>query len=236
MQNIHIHVDLIAGLPYETLHAFMDSFDRAYALKTHNLQLGFLKLLYGSQLRAQAEGYGIIYSKEPPYEISESPWLSASDIQILKQTENALQHTRNKGRFLSTLDYVLSATGERPFSLMRSLGASVPNNGTQLEDYALLIYEFFIGLPGVDKNSLKDCLIFDWLGMVKGKNAPSFLKNDDERRRLVAEEAEKRLGHAVRREEYAVLNSGKGVFVDRNDRNPVTGMYKVFYCNIMRQC
>jgi len=230
MQNIHIHVDLIAGLPYETLDEFRSSFDRAYSLNTHHLQLGFLKLLHGSALRNQAEGFGIEYLMEPPYEIISSPWLSVNDIFVVKQVENALQHTRNKGRFLSTLDYVLSITGERPFSLLHSLGASVPSHGTQLENYAVQVYEFFISLPGVDKNALKDCMIFDWLGMVKGKNAPSFLKNDDERRKLILEQAEAQLRRTVRREEYAVLSSGKGIFVDRNDRNPVTGLYQVYLC------
>jgi len=110
---------------------------------------------------------------------------------------------------------------------MRSLGASVYNHGTQLEDYAVQIYEFFIGLPGIDKNALIDCMIFDWLGMVKGKNAPVILKNDDERRTLVAEVAKKQLGRAVRREEYAVLHSGKGIFVDNTKRDPVTGLFGV---------
>jgi len=227
MRNIHIHVDLIAGLPHETLSEFMNSFDRAYLLNAPYLQLGFLKLLHGSVLREQAEGFGLEYSKEPPYEIISSPWMSTQDMNVLKQVENALQHTRNKGRFLSTLDYVLSAIGAQPFSLMRSLGAAVPNRGTQLEDYAVRIYDFFINLPGVDKNTLADCMIYDWLGMVKGKNAPSFLKNDDERRTIVLEEAEKRLGRTVKREEYTVLHSGKGIFVDSSDRDPVTGLYKI---------
>jgi len=118
--NIHIHVDLIAGLPYETLAAFMDSFDRAYALGAHTLQLGFLKLLHGSALREQAEMLGIRYSEKPPYEIQSSRWLSEGDIAVLKQTENALQHTYNKSRFLSALRYVLSASGLRPLSSFRS--------------------------------------------------------------------------------------------------------------------
>jgi len=236
MQSIHLHVDLIAGLPYETLGEFMDSFDRAYSLKAHHLQLGFLKLLYGSELRKQAVTYSIEFSPEPPYEVLSTPWLSSEDMQMLKHVENALQHTRNKGRFLSALDYVLSVTGERPFSLLHSLGDAVPNHATQLEDYAVQIYEFFAGQSGVDKKTLIDCMIYDWLSMVKGKNAPAFLKNDDSRRIFVAEEAEKRLGRTLKREEYAVLHSGKGIFVDSNDRDPVTGLYRVCFCEAERIC
>jgi len=236
MQNIHIHIDLIAGLPYETLDDFKDGFDRAYTLNTHNLQLGFLKLLHGSVLRTQAEDFGIKYSQNPPYEIISSPWLSTVDIQALKHTENALQHTRNKSRFLTALDYVLTVTGARPFDLLNSLGAAVPNHATQLEDYIVQIYNFSLKQPGVEEAALKDCLIYDWLGMVKGKNTPSFLKNDDTRqksageRKKAAETAERILGRKLRREEFAVLSSGKGIFADSNNRNPLTGLYKVFYC------
>jgi len=228
MQNIHIHIDLIAGLPYETLNEFMNSFDRAYTLNAHHLQLGFLKLLHGSVLREQAEDYGILYSTEPPYEIISNSWLSTKDIQTLKHAENALQHTYNKRRFLSTLHYVKTATGMRPFSLMHSLGINVPNHGTQLEDYVGQVYDYFVRLHGVEKNSLQDCMIFDWLGMVKGKNAPSFLKNNDKRRKHVAEAAEKLLDRKMKREEFAVLNSGVGAFVDSNKCDPVTGLYMVY--------
>jgi len=230
MQNIHIHIDLIAGLPFETSTDFMSSFDRAYSLSAHTLQLGFLKLLHGCELRTQAEVLGLQYMSEPPYEIVSSPWMSADDILTLKKAENALQNTRNKGRFLSTLDYVLSATGMRPFALMNSLGTAAPNHGTQLENYATQVYDFCTSLPGVDSEALKDYMVFDWLGMVKGKNTPPILKNNDINHRHIAEKAEKMLGRMLRREEIAVLRSGKGVFVDSNDRDPVTGLYRVYKC------
>ena len=234
MQNIHIHIDLIAGLPYETLSDFMNGFDQAYALNAHHLQLGFLKLLHGSKLRKQADEYGIQFSSEPPYEIICNNWLSAGDIQRLKHTENALQHTYNKGRFLSTLHYVKTATGTRPFSLMESLGANVPNHGTQLEGYVVQIYDYFKGLQGVEENALQDCMIYDWLGMVKGKNAPAFLKNETNHRKHIAEVAGRLLSRNMKREEIAILNSGLGVFVDSNDRNPVTGLYRIYICGIDR--
>jgi len=229
-QNIHLHIDLIAGLPYETFYDFQNSFNRAYLLNTHTLQLGFLKLLHGSKLRKQAESFCIEYSKEPPYEIKCSPWLSSDNLFILKQVDNALKHTRNKSRFLSTLHYILTITGKTPFSLFHSIGMSAHCKKTQLEDYIVQLYNVFIRLPGVDESELKDCMIFDWLGMVKGKNTPAFLKNDDKQRKYVAEIAEKSLERKIKREEYAVLNSGKGIFVDSNDRNPVTGLYEVYVC------
>lgn len=227
MKNIHLHVDLIAGLPYETLDDFMDSFDRAYFLNTHTLQLGFLKLLHGSKLREQAESLGIQYSRDPPYEITSSPWLSPEDLQILIHTENALRHTRNKGRFISTIEYVLSVSGMRPFTLMASLGTAVPNHGVQLEEYVISVYRHFASLPFVDMDILQDRLVFDWLGMVKGKNKPAVLKNTFTRCGDIQKAADKIIGHKLRREEHAVLRSGKNIFVDRNDYDPVTGLYRV---------
>ena len=230
MRNIHIHVDLIAGLPYETLPDFIETFDRAFALNVHNLQLGFLKLLHGSDLRRQSDALDIKYDPLPPYEITSSPWLCSDDLQILKSVDNALVHTVNKGRFLSTFYYMQTVTGERPFSLMHLLGTAVPNNGMQLEDYIVHIFEFFVNLPNVDKNDLIDCMLYDWLSMVKGKNMPDIFRNEYQNRSLVAEEAKRLLGRKIRREEYTVLNSGLGIFVDSNDRDPVTGLYKVYLC------
>ena len=244
--NIHIHVDLIAGLPYETLPDFLDSFDRAFTLGAHTLQLGFLKLLHGSALRARAEALGIKYSAEPPYEIQSSPWLGEGDIALLKQVENALQHTYNKCRFLSTLEYVSSASGIRPSSLFENLGASAWNAGADLSVYAAQIYNVFVKLPGVDASILRDKMVCDWLGMVKGKNMPDSLRSPGNlrgapgpdsvsgssvaltvRRRDVVAAAEKQLGRKIRRDEAAVLSSGAGVYVDSEDRDPVTGLYRV---------
>ena len=225
--NIHVHVDLIAGLPFETLSHFQDSFDRAYALGAHTLQLGFLKLLHGSALRAEAEKLGIRYAEDPPYGIIGSPWLSEEDIETLKQTENALRHTYNKGRFLSALHYALSVSGLRPFTLYHALGKAAPNHGTPLVDYAQQIYAFCINLPGVLTDPLRACMIIDWLGMVKGENRPPFLKVEDRRLKQVAAVAEKQLGRRIARHEAAILPSGRGVFVDSGHCDPVTGLYQV---------
>jgi len=225
--NIHVHVDLIAGLPHESMGDFMDSFDRAYSLGAHTLQLGFLKLLHGSALRGQAETLGIEFSERPPYEILSSPWLSAEDIMSLKQTENSLQHTYNKGRFLSALKYVFAVSALRPFSLFNGIGKSSPNHGADLTVYAGQFFDFCAGLPNVDKNELCDRMLCDWLSMVKGKNMPHFLRKPDDRSARVLDAAGKRLGRVLRRDEAASLLSGKCVFVDSENRDPVTGLYKV---------
>ena len=230
-KNIHIHVDLIAGLPYETLDEFKNSFDRAYGLHAHTLQLGFLKLLHGSALRNCADEFGLFYSDVAPYEIICSPWLSESDIRVLKQTENALSRTYNKGRFLSALDYVLRVTELTPFMLYSKLGEFFPNHGTQLEDYACQVFSFWCELPGVIKDDLIDHFLCDWLSMVKGKNAPEFLKPRLVSSRELVDEFEMRLGRKYRRGEAGVLSDGSGVFVDSESRDPVTGLYRVFGVN-----
>ena len=226
-QNIHIHIDLIAGLPYETLPVFMDSFDIAYALGAHTLQLGFLKLLHGSALRARAEALGIRYSAAPPYEITDSAWLSVEDIKALKLTENALKHTYNKMRFLSAIEYVLSASGIRPFLLYHALGTDAPNHGTHLDRYAVQVHDCFSKLPGVDEGELRERMICDWLGMVKGKNMPQVMKTPDRRRGDVADVARKLLGHTICRDELAFLPSGGFAVADSGTRDAVTGLYKV---------
>jgi len=228
-QNIHIHVDLIAGLPYETLSDFKESFSRAYSLNAHTLQLGFLKLLHGSVLREQAETLGIQYTEQSPYEVISTPWLSTSDLDQLRQTENALQRTYNKGRFLSTINYVLDASELDAYLFFNKLGREFPNHGTQLEQYVKQIYEFCAEIQGVERKRLIDHMICDWLSMVKGKNAPAFLKNQNSRRDEVKAEAEAQLKRKIGRHEYAVLSSGKGVYVDSHSYDIVTELYELHY-------
>jgi hypothetical protein len=209
--NIHMHADLIAGLPHETMDTFAEGFDRAYTLGAHTLQLGFLKLLHGSALREQAGTLGIQHSQEPPYEIISTPWMSADDLRIVKQAENALRHTYNQCRFQAALRYVLAATHMRPFALYRAMGEAVPNHGIALDDYAERLAGVWLALPNTKEEALRDAMLFDWLGMVKGKNRPPFLKQPG------------------RRHEAAVLSTGRTIAVDVKDRDPVTGLYRVIH-------
>jgi radical SAM superfamily enzyme YgiQ (UPF0313 family) len=231
-QNIHIHIDLIAGLPHESPADFQKSFNRAYALGAHTLQLGFLKLLHGSALRVQAEDFGIQYNAKPPYEITSSPWMSAEDLRVLKLAVNALQHTCNKGRFLSTLKYVLTASGMDPFSLFSALGEAAPNFRTHLDVYAGRLYDYCASLPGVDVDKLRDFMACDWLTMVRGRNMPLFLKVPDRRQKKLLSSAEELLRHEIARNEAAILLSGKGVFIDSADRDPVTGLYRLHFLEL----
>jgi radical SAM superfamily enzyme YgiQ (UPF0313 family) len=120
--NIHVHVDLIAGLPHENIDCFAESFNTAYALGPHRLQLGFLKLLHGSEMREDPDRFPCRYSDEPPYTVTATPWLTAEELDRLRDAEAVLDRLYNSGRFRRTLSYVLARTGKTPFELIWDAG------------------------------------------------------------------------------------------------------------------
>jgi len=105
-KNIHQHLDLIAGLPYEDLERFKQSFNDVYALKPEQFQLGFLKVLKGSYMREKAEDYGLVYQPEPPYEVMATRWLSYDDILVLKGVEEMVEVYYNSRQFENSLDWL----------------------------------------------------------------------------------------------------------------------------------
>ncbi len=104
--NIHIHLDLIAGLPYESYLCFKKSFNDVISLKPHQLQLGFLKLLRGSGLRSRAEDYGIAFSSRAPYEVLYTKDISFGQLAMLRRIEEAVEILYNSGRFQNSLRFV----------------------------------------------------------------------------------------------------------------------------------
>lgn len=105
-QNIHIHLDLIAGLPFEDMRTFQTSFQEVYDLRPTQLQLGFLKVLKGSAMETRAPEYDLLYSSQPPYEVLSTRWLSYEDICRLKQVEEVLEIYYNSGQFTHALDFL----------------------------------------------------------------------------------------------------------------------------------
>ena len=103
MGNIHLHLDLIAGLPYEDKKSFIRGFDCVYAIRPHMLQLGFLKILNGTEMQDKAEEYGIVYSPHPPYQVISTKWISVEDMMELKIAEEGLNILSNKGFFEKSL-------------------------------------------------------------------------------------------------------------------------------------
>ena len=125
--NIPLHLDLIAGLPKETWASFARGFDLAYALRPHRLQLGFLKLLPGSELRRDAERLGIVYAPNPPYEVLSTPALSFAELQELHDVEKALDWYGNSGRHPALMGAVIGRGS--PFAAYHALARHLRTDG-----------------------------------------------------------------------------------------------------------
>lgn len=113
--NAHIHVDLIAGLPYEDYGTFRKSFNDVYNLGAHNLQLGFLKLLKGTEIRRESGAYNYQYMDKAPYQVISNDFMSARDICRLKQIEEVLDLYNNRGGFEASLEYAIKTMGLTAF-------------------------------------------------------------------------------------------------------------------------
>ena len=172
--NMHIHIDLIAGLTGEDLKSFERSFNIGYSLKAHMLQMGFLKLLYGADMREDKEKYPCEYTEEPPYEVTETPWLSEGEIVSLKKCEDALERLYNSGRFLMTLEYLIDEVGFEPFKLFYDFGNFVDGNKMNLSDYALKVYEFFS--DKCERDTLIEKLHCDLLSCSSALQIPDIFK------------------------------------------------------------
>lgn len=126
--NIHIHLDLIAGLPYEDYNSFKKSFNDVYRMKPEQLQLGFLKVLKGSKMHANTEKYGIAYTATPPYEVLYTKWLSFDDVMRLKSIEEMVELYYNSNQFATTLPFLVGFF-ETPFDFYEALARYYDKNG-----------------------------------------------------------------------------------------------------------
>ena len=133
--NIHIHVDLIAGLPYETYQLFARSFDKVYALGADMLQMGFLKVLKGTPMDGERLKYGIKARARAPYEVISTRWLSAMELVRLKSIEKVLDIFYNRKGFSSTLDFLMKALEKTPFRLYEALADYYYSRGFQHKNH-----------------------------------------------------------------------------------------------------
>lgn len=124
---VHLHVDLIAGLPGETFDSFARSFDDAFSVGAQMLQLGFLKLLPGCELRRDADRLGIAYAPDPPYEVTQAPGLDFADLCRLKDVERVLEWYANSGKYPLTTRYLLA--GKSPFAFFLALAGDFRARG-----------------------------------------------------------------------------------------------------------
>ena len=186
--NCHIHTDLIAGLPFEDMSSFKESFNKAYALGANMLQLGFLKILHGSQMEKTTDEYVTSYSHKPPYEVTATPWMTAEELSSLHSTEDALERLHNSGRFKRTLSYVLTAAERKPFDLFEGFGIFAEGKNKKrptLEEYTEWAYEYFSSLKGVKRDVLRDRMITDRIAVNSSGIIPQCLQVKDGRLKRV---------------------------------------------------
>lgn len=128
-RNVHVHLDLIAGLPFEDLASFARSFDTVYAMQPHQLQLGFLKVLRGSPLWGQVRQYGLQFRSYPPYEVLHTPWLPHQAVLRLKCVEEAVERYYNNARARRSLNLLLHERFDSPFALFDALAQFLMQTG-----------------------------------------------------------------------------------------------------------
>ncbi|MGN1315628.1 MAG: DUF4080 domain-containing protein [Acutalibacteraceae bacterium] len=224
--NMHIHIDLIAGLTGEDMASFERSFNIGYNLKANMLQMGFLKLLYGADMRENREKYPCEFKDIPPYEVTETPWLSNEEIKSLKKCEDALERMYNSGRFLFTLDYLLTECGFTPFKLFFEFGNAVDGNKMSLSDYATQIYCYFKEFA--DEERLRETLVCDLLSCSSALQIPDILKRKDPLYKKVKKHFAENTGELNK---IAILYKSQQVFVvNQRSEKDFNGRYKgMFY-------
>ena len=129
--NIHLHVDLIAGLPFENLTAFAESFNEVYGLHAHHFQPGFLKVLPGTEIRERKDEFGLLFDEQPPYAILSNKWLSVTEIELIHNMEHALNALYNSFAFNTTLEVLEEVFGS-PFNLFQEITLYIMKSDIQI--------------------------------------------------------------------------------------------------------
>ena len=222
--NIHQHLDLIAGLPYEDYDSFRHSFNDVYALKPQQLQLGFLKVLKGSHMMEMCQEYGIVYKTREPYEVLSTKWLDYDHVLKLKTVENMVEVYYNSGQFQNTLEY-LEGFFPDAFSIYERLGNFYMEKGygdvshTRMRRYEILL-EFLENVPEISQDRVKDRMVYDLYLRENLKSRPGFAKDQKPFERQIWD---------FRKREKVAKNAHVEVFADGTvllfnyaDRDPLT--------------
>ena len=222
--NIHQHLDLIAGLPYEDYDSFRHSFNDVYALKPQQLQLGFLKVLKGSHMMEMCKEYGIVYKTQEPYEVLSTKWLDYDHVLKLKTVENMVEVYYNSGQFQNTLEY-LEKFFPDAFSIYERLGSFYMEKGygdvshTRMRRYEILL-EFLEDVPEISMDQVNDQMVYDLYLRENLKSRPGFARDQKPFERQVWD---------FRKREKVAKNAHVEVFADGTvllfnyaDRDPLT--------------
>lgn len=180
-RNVHLHLDLIAGLPFEDYESFGRSFNRVYAMKPEQLQLGFLKVLKGSEMCEKAGEYGIHYTDKPPYEVLFTNWLSFADVLKLKQIEEMVELYYNSNQFVHTLQFLEQAF-ETAFAMYEALAMFFEEKGYFVNSPARsyryeVLLEFAREYDGANEAIYKELLTYDMYLRENLKSRPGFAKD-----------------------------------------------------------
>ena len=222
--NIHQHLDLIAGLPYEDYDSFRNSFNDVYALKPQQLQLGFLKVLKGSHMMEMCREYGIVYKTQEPYEVLSTKWLDYDHVLKLKTVENMVEVYYNSGQFQNTLEY-LEKFFPDAFSIYERLGSFYMEKGygdishTRMRRYEILL-EFLEDMPEISVDQVKDQMVYDLYLRENLKSRPGFARDQKPFERQVWDFRKRE--KVAKNAHVEVFADGKVLLFDYADRDPLT--------------
>jgi len=180
--NIHQHLDLIAGLPYENYERFGCSFDDLYAHEPDQLQLGFLKVLKGTMMEEEVKKYSILYRNQPPYEVLGTKWLSYDEIILLKGVEELVELYYNSGQYTLTLKYAVPFF-ESPFRFYEMFSAWYRGKGyhklnhNRLEKYNILREFLREHIDENERDTLDEIMLYDMYLRENVKGRPAWAKD-----------------------------------------------------------
>ena len=227
--NIHQHLDLIAGLPYEDYDSFRHSFNDVYALKPQQLQLGFLKVLKGSHMMEMCREYGIVYKTQEPYEVLSTKWLDYDHVLKLKTVENMVEVYYNSGQFQNTLEY-LEKFFPDAFSIYERLGSFYMEKGygdvshTRMRRYEILL-EFLEDVPEISMDQVKDQMVYDLYLRENLKSRPGFARDQKPFERQIWDFRKRE--KVAKNAHVEVFADGKVLLFDYADRDPLTNNARV---------
>ena len=222
--NIHQHLDLIAGLPYEGYESFHKSFCDVYALRPEQFQLGFLKVLKGSHMMEMTGEYQILYKDREPYEVLSTAWLTYGEILRLKMVESMVEVYYNSGQFKHTLVF-LEQYFEDPFRMYEALGRFYEKKGySEISHSRMRRYEILMEFAGEQKEIplevLSDVMLLDLYLRENLKSRPSFASDQKPYERLIWDY--RKVEKIPKTAHIEVFRDGKTILFDYTDRDPLT--------------
>ena len=222
--NIHQHLDLIAGLPYEGYDSFHKSFCDVYALRPEQFQLGFLKVLKGSHMMEMTGEYQILYKDREPYEVLSTAWMAYGEILRLKMVESMVEVYYNSGQFKNTLVF-LEKYFDDPFRMYEALGRFYEKKGySEISHSRMRRYEILMEFAGEQKEipseALSDVMLLDLYLRENLKSRPSFASDQKPYERLIWDY--RKAKKIPKTAHIEVFRDGKKLLFDYTDRDPLT--------------